>query len=155
MDRDNRKSHLAPQLSPATQELLRSSDSPTYLTQAEQTPTSGEIPILGSSLVSLRDQLDSVPTRSPIRNGSGAGRPGGSSIHPGLGSRVTVGNPVPGYGRQSSANGQSWSSAGSRGSSDTVFSLPIRPAPPAGPLPPPPPSRRQPSSDDVRKENQR
>ncbi|KAL2023136.1 hypothetical protein VTK56DRAFT_3742 [Thermocarpiscus australiensis] len=30
MDRDNRKSHLAPQLSPATQELLRSSDSPTY-----------------------------------------------------------------------------------------------------------------------------
>ncbi|KAK3941238.1 kinase-like domain-containing protein [Diplogelasinospora grovesii] len=40
MDRDNRKSHLAPQLSPATQELLRSSDSPTYLTQTEQTPTS-------------------------------------------------------------------------------------------------------------------
>ncbi|KAH6631198.1 kinase-like domain-containing protein [Chaetomium sp. MPI-SDFR-AT-0129] len=37
MDRDNRKSHLAPQLSPATQELLRSSDSPTY---AQQTPTS-------------------------------------------------------------------------------------------------------------------
>ncbi|KAK3325181.1 kinase-like domain-containing protein [Apodospora peruviana] len=33
MDRDNRKSHLAPQLSPATQELLRGSDSPT------QTPT--------------------------------------------------------------------------------------------------------------------
>ncbi|KAK5661295.1 hypothetical protein OQA88_11190 [Cercophora sp. LCS_1] len=40
MDRDNRKSHLAPQLSPATQELLRSSDSPTYL-QSEPTPTSG------------------------------------------------------------------------------------------------------------------
>lgn len=38
MDRDNRKSHLAPQLSPATQDLLRSSDSPTYATQ--QTPTS-------------------------------------------------------------------------------------------------------------------
>ncbi|KAL2159114.1 hypothetical protein VTH06DRAFT_2873 [Thermothelomyces fergusii] len=37
MDRDNRKSHLAPQLSPSAQELLRSSDSPTYA--AEQTPT--------------------------------------------------------------------------------------------------------------------
>lgn len=49
MDRDNRKSHLAPQLSPATQELLRSSDSPTYATQGDvgyqQTPTAGgEIP---------------------------------------------------------------------------------------------------------------
>ncbi|KAM7217810.1 Protein kinase-like domain containing protein [Rhypophila decipiens] len=33
MDREQRKSHLAPQLSPATQELLRGSDSPT------QTPT--------------------------------------------------------------------------------------------------------------------
>lgn len=41
MDRDNRKSHLAPQLSPATQELLRSADSPIYLTQTDmQTPTS-------------------------------------------------------------------------------------------------------------------
>ncbi|KAK4109449.1 kinase-like protein [Canariomyces notabilis] len=44
MDRDNRKSHLTPQLSPATRDLLRSSDSPTYLTQTDmatqQTPTS-------------------------------------------------------------------------------------------------------------------
>ncbi|CAI4212274.1 unnamed protein product [Parascedosporium putredinis] len=30
MEKDNRKSHLAPQLSPATQELLRSTDSPTF-----------------------------------------------------------------------------------------------------------------------------
>ncbi|KAL2262411.1 hypothetical protein VTK26DRAFT_1405 [Humicola hyalothermophila] len=45
IERDNRKSHLAPQLSPATQELLRSSDSPTYAAQAgsayQQTPTAG------------------------------------------------------------------------------------------------------------------
>ncbi|TPX15736.1 uncharacterized protein E0L32_000070 [Thyridium curvatum] len=42
MERDNRKSHLAPQLSPATQELLRSSDSPTYHgdDRTTQTPTS-------------------------------------------------------------------------------------------------------------------
>ncbi|KAK4214722.1 kinase-like domain-containing protein [Rhypophila decipiens] len=36
MDREQRKSHLAPQLSPATQELLRGSDSPT------QTPTQAQ-----------------------------------------------------------------------------------------------------------------
>ena len=35
MERDNRKSHLAPQLSPATQDLLRTSDSPTFQTQSE------------------------------------------------------------------------------------------------------------------------
>ncbi|KAK4645359.1 MAP kinase kinase (MEK) [Podospora bellae-mahoneyi] len=44
MVRDNRKSHLAPQLSPAIQDLLRSSDSPSYPAQNEggvqQTPTS-------------------------------------------------------------------------------------------------------------------
>ncbi|KAJ9165417.1 Kinase-like protein [Coniochaeta hoffmannii] len=50
MERDNRKSHLAPQLSPATQDLLRSTDSPTFFNQTitaasddrtMQTPTSG------------------------------------------------------------------------------------------------------------------
>lgn len=46
MERDNRKSHLAPQLSPATQELLRSGESPTFQTithvddRTLQTPTS-------------------------------------------------------------------------------------------------------------------
>lgn len=61
MERDNRKSHLAPQLSPATQELLRSQDSPTYPTATMvdplQTPTSGEIPIAGGAgiIMSPRD----------------------------------------------------------------------------------------------------
>lgn len=42
MERDNRKSHLAPQLSPATQDLLRATDSPTYHgdEQSLETPTS-------------------------------------------------------------------------------------------------------------------
>ena len=66
MDRDNRKSHLAPQLSPATQELLRSSDSPTYATQGDipihQTPTSGKIPTPGTT-VTHSDDLDRVPDR--------------------------------------------------------------------------------------------
>ena len=44
MERDNRKSHLAPQLSPATQDLLRATDSPTDRHPLE-TPTSGDIPI--------------------------------------------------------------------------------------------------------------
>ena len=50
MERDNRKSHLAPQLSPATQELLRSTDSPTYNLDDRtiQTPTSGEMIIAGA-----------------------------------------------------------------------------------------------------------
>lgn len=66
MEKDNRKSHLAPQLSPATQELLRSHDSPTYANMSSagtvvgdplQTPTSGEIPIAGGTgvITSPRD----------------------------------------------------------------------------------------------------
>ncbi len=39
MDRDNRKSHLAPQLSPATQELLRSGDTYHGDDRSLQTPT--------------------------------------------------------------------------------------------------------------------
>ncbi|SMQ45385.1 unnamed protein product [Zymoseptoria tritici ST99CH_3D7] len=52
MERHNRRSHLAPQLSPATQAMLRGEDVPghaTGLTPREQTPTSGEIPISSGS----------------------------------------------------------------------------------------------------------
>ncbi|KAK0741163.1 kinase-like domain-containing protein [Schizothecium vesticola] len=153
MDRDNRKSHLAPQLSPATQELLRSSDSPTFLTQTEQTPTSGEIPIMGN-LVSPRDQSGSVSTRSPTR-GPVAGRPGGSHVHPGLGSRVVTTNSIPRYGQQVVvAQDQSPVASGSQSAGRPMFSLPMRPAPPGGPLPPPP-SRRQQPTDDLRKDEPR
>lgn len=152
MDRDNRKSHLAPQLSPATQELLRSSDSPTFLTQTEQTPTSGEIPIMGN-LVSPRDQSGSVSTRSPTR-GPVAGRPGGSNVHPGLGSRVVTTNSIPRYGQQVSAQDRSPVPSGSQSAGRPMFSLPMRPAPPGAPLPPPP-SRRQQPIDDLRREEPR
>jgi mitogen-activated protein kinase kinase len=157
MDRDNRKSHLAPQLSPATQELLRSTDSPTYLTQAEQTPTSGEIPILGTT-VSPRDQHSRVSSRSPIRNGGpgSAGRPGGPSVHQGLGSRVATSSPVSRYGQQAPAEERhSGAPRSQSANNNTVFSIPMRPAPPSGPLPPPPPSRRQASRDEVRTESRR
>ncbi|KAK3685520.1 kinase-like domain-containing protein [Podospora appendiculata] len=159
MDRDNRKSHLAPQLSPATQELLRSSDSPTYLTQTDggmqQTPTSGEIPILGT-MVSPRDQSGSVSNRSPTRGGPGSlGRPSGPPVHPGLGSRVVTTNSIPRFGQQAVA--EQYPSAGpgrSQSANRAVFSLPMRPAPPGGALPPPPP-RRQPTVEEVRRDNRR
>src|SRR3569833_944354 len=100
MERDNRKSHLAPQLSPATQELLRSTDSPTYHGEDRtlQTPTSGEIPIVGAhNLVSPRDQNGSLPSRSPTRNGVAVSlvRAGGQAVHPGLGQRVVTTNSIP------------------------------------------------------------
>ena len=49
IERDNRKSHLAPQLSPATQQILRSGDSPVVAPDSARsqdyslpTPTSGK-----------------------------------------------------------------------------------------------------------------
>ncbi|KAK0615838.1 kinase-like domain-containing protein [Bombardia bombarda] len=157
MDRDNRKSHLAPQLSPATQELLRSSDSPTFLTQTDstmqQTPTSGEIPILGT-MVSPRDHYGSVSNRSPTRSGtSSIGRASGASAHPGLGSRVVTTNSIPRFGQQTSAEDRP-SGSQSASANKAVFSLPMRPAPPTGALPPPPP-RKPLTVDEAKRENRR
>lgn len=147
MERDNRKSHLAPQLSPSTQDLLRSNDSPPYQGGTEDralhTPTSGEIPIAGAGIISPRDQPTSSHGRSPTRNGFGSRTP--SSAHPGLGPRVNTTNSIPkaaGYPE----------SAGPVSSSSATFSLPVRPAPPGGPLPPPPPRKETP---DDRRENRR
>ena len=52
MERHNRKSHLAPQLSPSTQELLRSDpiSSPSKESSASKTPTSGEISIASDNM---------------------------------------------------------------------------------------------------------
>lgn len=51
MERHNRKSHLAPQLSPATKALLRGEETPRTATMrsAQATPTTGEIPISSES----------------------------------------------------------------------------------------------------------
>ncbi|VUC36901.1 unnamed protein product [Clonostachys rosea] len=133
MERDNRKSHLAPQLSPSTQDLLRSSDSPPSQFAGEEralhTPTSGEIPISGSGIVSPREHNGS--SRSPTRGTAGGRTPSG---HPGL-------TPRPGgYGDSAGSNGN-------------TFSLPVRPAPPSGPLPPPPPRKSTP--EEQRRDNRR
>lgn len=100
MERDNRKSHLAPQLSPSTQDLLRSTDSPHPL----ETPTSGDIPIGRAGIPTPREHLDyartpsaaaagntfNLPVRSaPARNGTGT---------PEEGSRRQRYGVAPGYG---------------------------------------------------------
>jgi len=157
MERDNRKSHLAPQLSPATQELLRSTDSPRDATyhgdgRELQTPTSGEIPIVGA-LVSPRDQRGSASNRSPTRPGGiGVGRPGGQAVHPGLG-RVATTSSIPRV--TATAGGQPAPSeyGGPSSASRATFSLPVRPGPPGGPLPPPPPLKETP--EELRRENRR
>ena len=141
MERDNRKSHLAPQLSPSTQDLLRSSDSDPYSSQHEsqssQTPTFGEITISGAGVISPRDQQQALKSaRSPSRNGNAISRtPGLASQRPSMGQRTGTSESIP-------------RSAGYESSGSAQFSLPVRPAPPSGPLPPPPrrqtPDRRQP-----------
>ncbi|OTB09261.1 hypothetical protein M426DRAFT_18634 [Hypoxylon sp. CI-4A] len=145
MERDNRKSHLVPQLSPATRELLRSSDSPTFQNDgnAAYTPTSGEIPIVGA-IASPRDHAH-AQNRSPTRNGTGSlGRSSGSTIHPGLGQRAQTSGSIP---KITTADLSQPAVTG------PSFTLPVRPAPPGGPLPPPPPRKETP--DELRRENRR
>jgi mitogen-activated protein kinase kinase len=104
MERNNRKSHLAPMLSPASQDLLRGDYSPTGDYQdMSRTPTSGDIPIgsteIRATVISPREQIINTinSARTPKVNGS-VGR---------------------------------------------TATLPMRPAPPGGPLPPPPVPRKE------------
>ncbi|KAI9823149.1 MAG: MAP kinase kinase (MEK) [Thelocarpon impressellum] len=119
MEKHNRKSHLAPQLSPSTQALLRSDDSSSSKdTSNTKTPTSGEIPIGGD-----------VDQATPVRASNGVGAM--PALHPGHPPRTSSANAMPGLGRMDSN--------GSAGPGITTTTLPMRPAPPpAGPLPAPP-----------------
>lgn len=145
MERDNRKSHLASQLSPATQNRLRPSDSPTSGMQSEGrsvlSPTSGEIPIAGAGIVSPRDH----PGRSPGRNGPVVGRAPAVARHPGMGARMVTTSSIP----QSYYPEASGSMSASATSS---FSLPIRPA--QGQSVPPPAGRRH-NPEELRREGRR
>lgn len=137
MEKDNRKSHLAPQLSPGSQDLLKTTnDSPTGDNGPAYTPTSGEIPIAGMSISSPRDG-----NRSPTRNGIGSlGRPGG------LGQRSVTASSIP------KAGTPDLSLPTSASANQATFALPVRPAP-GGPLPPPPPRKETP--DELRRESRR
>lgn len=144
LERDNRKSHLAPQLSPSTQDLLRSNDSPPFSTQTEErpinTPTSGEIPIAGTGFYPGSDH--SGQGRSPTRSTAGISRTP-VSAHPGLGSRSSTTNSIP------KASGYSEGVGSANGH---TFNLPVRPAP-SGPLPPAP--ARKSTPDDGRWDSRR
>jgi mitogen-activated protein kinase kinase len=164
IEKDNRKSHLAPQLSPSTQQLLRSGDSPTstpYATNSPDyslpTPTSGDIPIGGGDVRSAVTSPQYNDTRSPTKNGgsSSLGRASGAPYHPGLPPRGTTTNSVPKVTTFSvpdhlGANGPSSANA----ATFTTTTLPMRPAPSGG-LPPPPPPKKENLDPDIKKESRR
>ena len=160
MERHNRKSHLAPQLSPSTQALLRGESVPSpkesMVSTVSRTPTFGEIPIADEgSKVSPRSEQPAVqrPIHTEI-NGNGM-YPSQSSAFDRQGfpprTSSTTGAPssrsresesfspksgLPSHPRDSgNFNPQPRDS----GNFNTTTTLPIRPAPPpSGPLPPPP-----------------
>lgn len=70
MERHNRKSHLAPQLSPSTQALLRGETvaSPSKESSASKTPTSGEIPIAGGEDMNIATPLDMSAVKRALPN---------------------------------------------------------------------------------------
>ena len=142
MERDNRKSHLAPQLSPSTQDFLRARDSPPSHPEERSipTPTSGEIPIAGTGYVSSRDHYPPTSNRSPTRNSAGVSR--NAPSHPGI-VRGPSNNSIPKVG------GYPESPSYSGSPTPNTFNLPVRPAPPSGPLPTPP--VRKPTPDDLRR----
>lgn len=178
MEKHNRKSHLAPQLSPATRTLLNGSDSPTTSgtvvpsPEVSNTPTSGEIFITGlsgvsdvrSTLTSPRDHvMGSIHSaRSPTKLGSSGtnslGRSSGTGHHPphaGL-QRMATTNSIPTISSHISHDHYNSISGASSANAPSNFSmnLPMRPAPaPGGELPPPPPVPRKEDGD--KKENRR
>lgn len=148
MERHNRKSHLAPQLSPSTQSLLlgESIGSPSKESSASKTPTSGEIPIADDDrkpttpleLIAAQQLVISDSNGAGIYHGAGPSFerpifPPRSSSN----SLLQVTRPRDGdnFGPPSTSLGRSKDADGF--TSTTI--LPIRPAPPpSGPLPPPP-----------------
>ena len=157
MEKHNRKSHLAPQLSPSTQALLRgesqpspSKDStPSAPSTATKTPTSGIIPIVEDDMRRNATADLAAAQRTPSNDVNGTGMYHSQNpafdrqaFPPRTSSNLTG----PSTGR--SREGENFSPTGGLPSyprdSDnynTTTTLPIRPAPPpSGPLPAPPTS---------------
>lgn len=160
MERHNRKSHLAPQLSPSTQALLRGESVPSpkdsSASTVSQTPTSGEIPIADEEIkASPRSAQPAVqrvipteingtgmyPSQSsnldrqgfPPRTSSTTGPPSSRSRE---GESFSPKNGLPSHPRNS---GNFNPHPRDSGNFNPTTTLPIRPAPPpSGPLPPPP-----------------
>ena len=147
MERHNRKSHLAPQLSPSTQAFLRkeATASPsreslasTASTATAKTPTSSEIPIANDDQRPLPTSTSEPPMSSRITDVNGNG-----GIYP----EQPAAYDTPSYPpRTSSSLSQTSGRSRPTGSYDGYpgypsdggsfnHTLPIRPAPPTGPLP--------------------
>ncbi|KAH0566516.1 hypothetical protein GP486_000097 [Trichoglossum hirsutum] len=133
MEKHNRISHLAPQLTPSTQSLLRDSkESPsTAGTNNTATPTSGEILIVG--------EVKAYPTSSGSRKTPPNGSIGGLAPHSGHPPRTSSTSTLPSQARAfPSTRELPIRELPIRGSSSrTTESVPPAP-PPVGPLPPPP-----------------
>lgn len=153
MEKHNRKSHLAPQLSPSTQALLRGESqaspkdsTPSAPSTASKTPTSGVIPIAEDD---IRPPLTSEPAPQRVYsndvNSTGMYQNQSAPFdRQGFPPRTSSTFPGPSSGR--SRDGETFSPTGGlsshprdSGNHNTTTTLPIRPAPPpSGPLPPPP-----------------
>ena len=133
MEKHNRISHLAPQLTPSAQNFLRDSkESPsTAGTNNTATPTSGEILIVG--------EVKAYPTSSGSRKTPPNGSIGGLAPHSSHPTRTPSASTLPSQVRAlSSTRELPIRELPIRGSSSrTTESAPPAP-PPVGPLPPPP-----------------
>ena len=144
MERHNRKSHLAPQLSPSTQSLLRgdSISSPSKESSASKTPTSGEIPIAGDDVkTSLPSDTVAVQRALPTDiNGAGLYSSQSSNFARQAFPPRTSSSSGASLSRSRENDGISTPPALQfRPKDNDSFNLPIRPAPPpSGPLPSPP-----------------
>ena len=148
MERHNRKSHLAPQLSPSTQELLRSDpiSSPSKESSASKTPTSGEIPIVGDDMKPSPPSDTVVVQRTLPVDVNGASKY--ASPNPAFARQAfpprtsSTSGSIPGSSSSRLRDHDGTNAASglqSRPKDNDSFNLPIRPAPPpSGPLPQPP-----------------
>ncbi|KAL2045261.1 hypothetical protein N7G274_002344 [Stereocaulon virgatum] len=141
MERHNRKSHLAPQLSPATRDLLRREEvpspndaPPSAPSTATKTPTSGVIPL-------VEDDRRAVPTEI---NGTGMHSSQSTSFDrsgfpPRTSSNMTALSPGRPRDGDSFSPRRGLPTHPRNSGNFNSTTLPIRPAPPpSGPLPAPP-----------------
>ncbi|KAI9809150.1 MAG: hypothetical protein M1825_002440 [Sarcosagium campestre] len=140
MEKHNRKSHLAPQLSPSTKALLSSSDESPIGTRdnaaSSKTPTSSEIPI--ASDIKPSPSLPSLPSPGPP---------------PAPPKSATYNNsPNLGFPQRTAASIPAIPGTRPSGGAGNTTTLPMRPAP-SGPLPPPPAVPRKTSYQGADKES--
>ncbi|KAL5353815.1 MAP kinase kinase (MEK) [Pseudogymnoascus australis] len=154
MEKHNRRSHLAPQLSPATQELLRSSDAPTTSPPTTSSSIPSSLPTSSSSLSTTSSSGD-IPISTDPRSAISPREQVVNTIN-GIRSPTKPPPPIPtsaGIGRTPQGSGQQSPYMPRKAMSPEVEQggfggghshvLPIRNAPPGGPLPAPPVPRKE------------